>query len=322
MLHDDAYHWPPELLELLIETVPRLSRSKEGVLTFLRSAGVSEDLLAPYRRQLADDRASVGKFKIARAVLGHLNEQGDRALGVRRELLRRVTDFQEFSTLWQEDQLKAKGLIADVRNVVNVKDSFTRMRMERDEERSGRIAEKRAEQAKAAARRLELNTLRDQLASVFSMTDPHARGTALETALNAIFAFEGILIREPFAMRNDDGQSVEQIDGVIELDAIQYIVEMKFWNKPIGVDPVCRQLVRVFSRAEVRGLFISASGYTSAAVEECTRALTNRVVVLGELRELVYLLEQAGNTASWLREKVRLAAIERRPLTIFGIDFT
>lgn len=92
MAHNDAYHWPPELLDLLIELVPRLNRSKEGVLGFLRGAGVSEDLLAPHRHQLAADKSAVSKYKIVRVVLSRINEQGDAGLGVRREILKRTIE--------------------------------------------------------------------------------------------------------------------------------------------------------------------------------------------------------------------------------------
>lgn len=64
-----------------------------------------------------------------------------------------------------------------------------------------------------------------------------------------------------------------------------------------------------------------ASGFTKAALGESTRALNQRVIVLGKLRELALLLEQQGDVADWLRKKVRLAQLERRPLTLPGSDF-
>ncbi|MEU0719334.1 restriction endonuclease [Streptomyces lavendulocolor] len=321
MLHDDAYHWPPELLELMIEAIPRLSRSKDGVLAFLRGAGVSEVLLSPHRQQLATDRSSVNKFKLVRAVLGQLNEQGDQALGARRELVKRVTEFHDFSTLWPEDQLKAKGLIADIRSTVNVKDSFTRMRQERDAERASRLAEQRAERERLAQKKHRNEKLRTQLSSLFTIDNPHARGLAFEEVLNEIFNADDVLVREAFTLHNEEGKPVEQIDGVIEVDGSQYIVEVKWWSEAVGIDPVCRQLVRVFGRADVRGLFISASGYTPSAVEECVRALINRVVILGELRELVFLMERGDSIADWVREKARIATLERRPFALVGLDF-
>ncbi|MFD9821772.1 hypothetical protein, partial [Streptomyces violascens] len=77
----------------------------------------------------------------------------------------------------------------------------------------------------------------------------------------------------------------------------------------------------VSGRSEVRALFISASGFTGPAITESERALNQRVIVLGELREIVLLLEQEGNVADWLREKVRIAQLDRRPLALLGADF-
>lgn len=52
-MSDDPYHWPPELMSMLIDTIPLLCRSKDVVLSFLRGAGVPETTLDPWRRRLA-----------------------------------------------------------------------------------------------------------------------------------------------------------------------------------------------------------------------------------------------------------------------------
>jgi hypothetical protein len=325
MTQSDAYHWPPELMELLVDTIPLLCRSKVGVLDFLRGAGVGEDLLLGFRRQIQEDPSAVSKYKIVRSVLGRLNDQGDRALGARRLLLRRVTEFEDFSTCWPNDQLKAKGLVAEIRRVVNVKDSFTRLQQETDQqlqrEQRQHQAAREAKAAQAKERRQRILALREELNGVIGMTDPRQRGTALEALLNKIFATEGLSIREAFVLRDADGRATEQIDGVVELDGNPYLVEVKYWAEALGKGPVAEHLVRVYSRAEVRGLMISASGYTQPAVDECQRVLTQRVVVLGELRELVMLLEQERPLDDWLREKARRAVIDREPLAVYGVHF-
>ncbi|WP_171075640.1 hypothetical protein [Streptomyces sp. YIM 121038] len=45
------------------------------------------------------------------------------------------------------------------------------------------------------------------------------------------------------------------------------------------------------------------------------------MIILGELRELVLLLEQKGDVAHWLHEKVRIAQLDRRHLALLGADF-
>ncbi|MGW6022733.1 restriction endonuclease [Streptomyces sp. NPDC055099] len=325
MTQNDAYHWPPELMELLVDTIPLLCRSKVAVLDFLRGAGVSEDLLCGFRRQLQQDPSTVNKYKIVRSVLPRLNEQGDRGLGARRLLLRRVAEFEDFSTCWPDDQLKAKGLVADVRRLVNVKDSFTRLQQENDLQRRNdhleRQATRDAKAAQAEKRRQRVKALREELNAVIRMGDPQRRGTALESLLNRIFAAEGLSVREAFALRDEGGQVTEQIDGVVELDGAPYLVEVKYWADVLGKGPVAEHLVRVYGRAEVRGLMISASGFTQPAVDECRRVLAQRVVVLGELRELVMALEQERPLDEWLREKVRRAMVDREPLAIYGVHF-
>lgn len=73
---------------------------------------------------------------IVRTVLDRLNAKGKPSLLERREILKRVTEFEDFSTCWASDQLKAKGLVAEVSRVIGVKDSFTRMKQAQENERA------------------------------------------------------------------------------------------------------------------------------------------------------------------------------------------
>jgi len=43
---DEAYHFPPDLLELLIDTIPLLCRSKPDVLDVFRGCGVARETFA------------------------------------------------------------------------------------------------------------------------------------------------------------------------------------------------------------------------------------------------------------------------------------
>lgn len=319
-MSDDPYHWPPDVLNALIDVIPLLARSKDDVLSFLRGAGIPEAMLADWRRRLAMDRSAVKKYDIVRDVLTRLNEQGDGGLGARRSVLRRVTEFEEFATCWADDRLKAQVLVAAIRDMVNVKDTFTRLRQEREADQRTQQAARQAATERAAQRRHQCQDLYSRLTALFSDTDAHRRGLTLEKILHEVFSIDGVLIREAFVLRSEDGQAVEQIDGAIELDGAQYLVEMKWWAKPLGIDAVSRHLVGVYGRGDGRGLFISASGFTPPAVLECEKVLAQRVVVLAELQELVILLERGENVAQWLREKVRGATMQRKPLTRPGMS--
>jgi hypothetical protein len=190
----DAYHYPPELLSLLVDTVPLLCRSKNDVIVFFRGAGAPENLLKPLSDQLQADPKSLNKYQIARTFIEALNARGDSTLAPRREVIRRVVEFEDFTSCWPQDQLKAKGAVSEVRRIVNVKDSFTRMKQERDNERSEAQAAAQVERAAALTRKKAIEDLRGQLFALFAMDDkPQVRGKQLELVLNGLFRAYGVL---------------------------------------------------------------------------------------------------------------------------------
>lgn len=192
------YHFPPELLQLLIDTIPRLCRAKKDVLLFFRGAGAPEAMLTPWQHKLSFSPTTVGKFAIARDLLSKLNEGGDATLRARREVIKRVSEFEDFSTCWDSDVLKAKGLVGEVRRVVNVKDSFTRIANERQAELRKHREERAEALAKIARRRSELKDIHGRLSRLVATQDSSARGKALEGVLNELFRVSDILVREAF----------------------------------------------------------------------------------------------------------------------------
>ena len=311
-----GYHYPPDLFQLLVDTIPRLCRSKMDVLLFFRGAGVRESILRDLRQRLAEDASSINKFYMVRTLLARLNEAGDAALGERRALLQRVHDFEEFSTCWENDRLEAQGLVGQIRQLVNIKDSFTRIRQEREEEARKHREATRREAEVLRQKRETLDGIRQDLAQLFAMEDPHRRGIVLEDILNRLFRTDGILVRESFTRLGKRGQGViEQIDGVVEIEGEIYLVEMKWLKDPAGPGDVAQHLVRVLGRNSSRGIFISYSGYTDAAINTCKEALVNAVVVLCTLQEFVLLMESESSLKDFLKEKVRGAIIDKEPLT-------
>ena len=310
------YHYPPELFQLLVDTIPRLCRSKRDVLIFFRGAGVKTYMLAELEERLARDASSINKFEIARTLLSRLNEAGDETLGERRAVLQRVHDFEDFSTCWENNRLQAQGLVGQVRQVVNVKDSFTRIRQEREAEVRRHRDAARHETEVLRQKRETLDNIRRDLARLFTMTDAHRRGILLEGVMNRLFEAGGILVSESFTRVGEPGQGViEQIDGVVELEGQIYLVEMKWLKDPAGPGAVAQHLVRVYGRNSSRGIFISGSGYTDAAISTCKEALGQMVVVLCTLQEFVLLMESEIGLEDFLKEKVRGSIIGKEPLT-------
>lgn len=316
----DPYHFPPDLISVLIDTIPLLRRSKMDMVEFFRACGVAERHLADLHQRVATDRNSINKYEIVRTAIARVNEEGDSGLRARREIIRRVVEWEDFSTCWPEHALKAQGLVAKVRQLVNAKDAFVRIQQERDRERDERLRAQRQAAAEIARKRHERQALHGDLVKLFGMKDPRQRGLQLESLLNQIFLLDGLGVRESFTLATDSGQIGEQIDGLVELANQPYAVEVKWWKDSLGVDGVARHLVRVYGRAGVHGLIISASGFADTALEECRRALTQRTIVLAELREIIYLPEQDGDFGEWLRVKTRAASVDRKPLYLPSFD--
>jgi hypothetical protein len=312
---DISFHYPPDLFNLLVDTIPRLCRSKGNVLLFFQGAGVEQQLYADLTQKVRTNPASITKFEIVRTILTRLNARGEATLRERREVLKCVTQFEEFETCWENDRLQAKGLVSEVRKLVNVKDSFTRMEIERDRERLQRQKDLEQKQKVEEKRRAELKSIQGEFFKLFAVTDHKKRGKLLEGAMNRLFSAHGVGLREAFTLTGSDGQGVvEQIDGVVELEGSVYLVEMKWWGEPLGPGDVAQHLVRVYHRGYARGMFVSNSGYTPAAIEMCRESLQKTVIVLSELREFVDLFEKEASLREWLKAKVDAAITHKNPL--------
>ena len=230
--------------------------------------------------------------------------------------MKRVVEFEDFSTCWPDDRLQAQGLVSQIRRVVDVKDSFTRLKQEYDAEVRKRQEAMRSEIEAMRKKRDVLANIQQEFYGLFAMDNPQAKGRLLEKVLNRFFEASGILVREAFSRISEPGQgTIEQIDGVIELDGHVYLVEMKWLGARVGVGDVSEHLVRVFNRSASRGIFISYSDYTAPAIATCKDSLSKVVVVLCTLQEFVLLLEGDGSLEDFLKEKIHGAIVDKQPFT-------
>jgi hypothetical protein len=311
----EQFHYPADLLELLIKTIPRLVKSKKSVILFFQGAGVDMEDLAGVNATLLTSPGSITKYEIVRTVLTRLNMRGDSGLGPRRGVIRRVVEFEDFESCWEDDRLEAKGLVASVREAVNKKDAFTRMQQEREAERDQAQAAHREAQQRAARKRSEVDDVKNRLFALFGMDDqPQERGRLLEGVLNDLFRAYDIHVRENFVRRTPDSTIVlEQIDGVIELSGTIHLVEMKWLKDPVGVGDFGSHLVRVMNRANVSGIFISNSRFTQSVISQCAEFLNHRTNFLCSLEEIVSVLQRQGDLVELLRTKSQAAIVDKKP---------
>jgi len=312
---EQVYHYPADLLELLVDTIGRLSRSKKGVLLFFQGAAVPAADLAAMTERVNAAPDSISRFEIARDVLVKLNARGDSGLGPRRALLKRVVEFNRFEACWPKEQLEASGLVARVRDLINERDAFTRMKQERDTEQAQRRAQTEAQRTNAANKLKRIEDVDARLGRLFGMDDAaHQRGKLLEAVLNDLFRAYDILVREDFRRRDGDTPLVlEQIDGVIEFGSNIFLVEMKWLKDPVGIAEFHPHLARLFLRANVAGLFISSSGFTEPVLRTCQEALSQKTMILCSLQEVVLLLQRRADLVDFLRAKYQSAVVDKRP---------
>ncbi len=309
-----THHYPSELFELLVETIPCLFKGKKSVITFFWGAGVDRSTTSDMERRLRADRASISKYEIVRTVLLRLNESGDASLRERREIVKRVCEFEDFSTCWPQDQHKARGLVAQVRSLVDKHDFFRRMQRQRQEEARLYRHSQRNETEKLQQQIQELQDIRQDLYGLFNMDDAQARGKQLERVLNRLFKASGISVRESFEVtKGPNGTVHEQIDGAIEFNNHIYLVEMKWLKGPVDITDVGRHVNRIMTRTNCRGLFISYSGYTEPAIDMCREAMRDAPVMLSTVKELVFLLEQGSDVKDFLSQKERALIIDKQP---------
>lgn len=311
---DGAFHYPPDLLAQLIDTIPLLCKSKKAVILFFKGAGVSPEDYTDVEAGLKADPAAHNKYDIARTILTRLNERGDNGLRARREVIKRVVEFEDFGTTWENDRMRAKGQVASIRERVNIHDAFTRMAMERDREVARHREEHERRQQEVRNRAATIESAKNTLFALFGETNPQRRGKLAEKALNDLFAAFSISVREAFELKGSGGEGVvEQIDGVVELDGSIYLVEMKWLGETAGTGTVAQHLVRVMGRSGARGIIIANPGFSDAAIKMVRDALSTMTVVLVTLEEIVGTLTRGDDIAAMLRTKVHAAVIDREP---------
>jgi len=315
MTKNDIFHYPPDLFDLLVQTIPLLNKSKKSVLLFFKGAGVNESLFKDVSDRVQFDREGINKFEIVRTILERINENSEQYIRERREIIKRVTEFESFSNCWESDRLKAIGLVSEIQKIVNVKDSFTRMKQEREDEQKKRAKEYKKKVADLKKQQDKKDKIKQDLYSLFGNLNPQKRGKLLENVLNDYFKSFNILLKEDFKRVGENGEGIlEQIDGIVELDYHIYLVEMKWTKTPIASNDIFAHLGRIYHRTSAHGIYISASGYTDSGIEATKEALHgNALLVLFELEEFVNIMENEIDFNQYLHDKIKKAIIDKNP---------
>ena len=193
-----------------------------------------------------------------------------------------------------------------------MKDAMEKERILRQKEQQKKLEE-------IQKKKQNLERVKAELYGLFGEKNPKVRGKKLEKVLNDLFNHYEILVKEAFTLNGDDNEGiVEQIDGVIEIDGQIFLLEMKWLSINVDVVDVSRHLVRLFSRSNASGIFISASGYTKAAIDTCMGALNQKTMVLCKLEEIINIIEKEDDLKQYFKMRIKMAIIDKKPIDCAG----
>lgn len=315
------FHFPPDLMNLLIDTVPRLNKSKKDLLLFFKNVGLSDIYLKKYDDLLNHNNTQFNKFNVTREVLEYLNKDTDGLLGIRRNLLQKVVSFDSFEMCWENDRLKAKANVAEIAKIVNLKDSVTKLEAYAEKERQLKVSIQEEKLKKIQMKRVEYESIKKSLNNLFTITNPQQRGKLLENVLNDLFKLYGIGIKDAFTIYDDDsGKNYEQIDGAIEINNHLTLIEMKWENSEIGADKIARFISRLFLRAKVDGIIISYSSFTETGTKTANEALSKIVVSLIDLKNIIDILYQDKDLKAYFETVIRNTKLYKKSYMQIEID--
>lgn len=282
---------------------------------FFQGAGVCHQTLAPYEALLLRNKDAFKKHDVVRDILVEINAKSENTLRERREILKRVTEFSDYSVCWENDQHAARGLVSQIRELINVKDTFTRLDIERKKERQEKIevAERIAKQQETKKQALE--EIKKDFYALFAEQNPWKRGKSIENVLNRYFAWSNILISEAITIKGNENQGiVEQIDGVIRLREQPFLVEVKWEQESLGRDKVSSHLVRIFTRSLAGGIVISYSDYSDAVISDCRDAIVKgKAIALCRLEDFVRIVDNGDSLEDYFDKKINAAIIHKNP---------
>ncbi len=312
---NDVFHYPPDLFELLVQTIPLLNKGKKTLLLFFKGAGIAEELYSDLNQKVILDKNNISKFEIARTILERINISSEKFLRERREIIKRVTTFESFDACWPEDQLKAKGLVSEVQKLVNIKDSFTRINQERINEQKKKSEDYLNQTQAVENLKSDREEIKKDLFSLFSEVNKQKRGKLLESVLNRFFKTYQVLVQENFTRIGEHGEGIlEQIDGIIEMDSKLFFVEMKWTQNPISHSDVNTHLRRIFTRPNAHGIIISSAGYTPSGIEAAKEGLIQKaLLILFDLEEFVKIIDSEIDFKKYLKDKIDSTIKNKNP---------
>ena len=284
---------PYEISQAMIQCFGKCFHYKDGVAAFMRQAGVSSALIEKYRDE--------PKFVWARHVIADLsqNEQGHEVL---RRMLTELCKLRKVPDENVPDRNAALDALRELKDLAVSHDLYV------EEKKSG--GSQRQELAKqkekiVAERSSKLRELQKTFSDGLVNPNRQATGYVLEDILRELFGLFEIDYRKPYKT------AVEQIDGHVNFEGFDYIVEAR-WRKD---QPTEAEISGFQGKVErklesTRGLFVAVQGVRPDVVNAFSGRGCNIIIVDGY--DLAQILEGLVDLRDALKFKIEKAAQEGR----------
>ncbi len=215
-------------------------------------------------------------------------------------------EFPHLARLHDHPELvaEAQAALATVRAVT---EQYSELAASREAVRR----ESEQEDAQVSARKLHdarLAELRDRFLQLHqSAEDAQQRGLDFEPLLNELFELWDLNPRAAYSIEH------EQIDGAFTFRTDDYILEARWWSKPLEPKHLNNFKAKVDGKARnTLGLCVSVSGFTTGAIEKHSQSQTPLVLMDGS--DLIPILEGRISLTEVLERKRRHAAETGNPM--------
>lgn len=130
--------------------------------------------------------------------------------------------------------------------------------------------------------------------------------------------FQSLMFREfellLWAPEESVKTAYEEIDLIIHRRLKFYLVECKWENKPVGVEPINHLLGKIRKRSGADGIFMSMSGFTRGAVQSVEDSLSEKLMLLFGKHDIDELFEEFTGFENLIEEKTREMISRRKAI--------
>lgn len=288
-------HIPFEIEQQVIQCFGKCFHYKETVASFMRSCGVPESLIIEGKKQ--------PKYIWAKDVLRILNLDEDGKIIIRKI----ITELYKMKDIPSEVEARHEGVAAlrKLKELVHQSDIIVRQQSPNRGYHQIKKEEVMREKQNKAKYMEEIKTA---YYGQFSNLNYQDRGYELEKIISQLFEISGISYQKPY--RNKE--NTQQMDGFFTFEGFNYVVEVKWKQKPIDSADIASLKQKVDTKLHAtRGFFLAINGFREEVIRDYSNKDAKILFMNGE--ELTYVLENRITLEEALLIKITEAAKTGNP---------